>query len=147
MPTLHLGELDQYYGQAGAKTTGDIGEILEAKYGLYSVFADLRGPQIAEAVENSIEGTLEQMFLSRRPNLDRIRANAFKSAESKIEELFRDAIDQRIYDGKIRGVPTQASLKGVRHSLKRPYKRSNRGARPSFFDTGLLSASFRAWVD
>ena len=62
-----------------------------------------------------------------------------------IEEMFRDAIDRRAYDGRIPGVPTQAALMGVRHSRKQPYKRGS--SRASFFDTGLLSSSFRAWVD
>jgi hypothetical protein len=154
--TLHLGELDQPYGNAGtAISTYEVGVILEAKYGLYSTFADMRSPQIASEIENSVVGALETMFMQRRPDIDRVRANAFKSAESKIGELFRDAIDQRIYDGRIHGVPTQAALKGVRSSWKRPYRR--RGGRQgkvqpgapraSFFDTGLLSSSFRAWVD
>lgn len=154
MPTLHLGEVDLPYAQGGT-TTGDVGEILEAKYGLYSVFADAHGPQIAEAVENSLNGAMETIFMQRRPDFDRLRINAFNSATQVIEDLFRDAIDRRAYDGIIRGVPTKASLMGVRHSWKRPYRR--RGGRQSkvqpgqprasFFDTGLLSASFRAWVD
>jgi hypothetical protein len=155
MPTLHLGQLEQPYGRAGAQTTYDIGVILEAKYGLYSTFADLRGPQIANAIENSLQGALETMFLQRRPNFDRIRQGAFKSAEGDIETLFRDAIDQKIYDGVIKGVPTQAALSGVRHSWSRPYKKTGKrrgkvqygAARASFFDTGLQSANFRAWVD
>lgn len=157
MSVLHLGELEQVYGRAGAKTTGDIGEILEAKYGLYSAFASLRGPQMAQEVENSVWGAIETLNMQRAfPDPAAFRKRAFASATSRIEELFRDAIDQRAFDGKIRGVPTQAALMGIRHSLKNP--RSRRiarrrggktvgGSRPSFFDTGLLSASFRAWVD
>lgn len=155
MPTLHLGVVDQPYGNAGAKTTGDVGEILEAKYGLFSVFADMHSQVIAHEVENSLQGALETMFGQRRPDFDRIRANAFNSALSGIEDLFRSAIDQQVYDGKIPGVPTQAARMGVRHSWKRPYKRTGGRQskvqpgtpRASFFDTGLLSSSFRAWVD
>ncbi|HEY4152141.1 MAG TPA: hypothetical protein VGM38_02355 [Pseudolysinimonas sp.] len=147
--------VDQTYGHAGAKTTGDVAEILQAKYGLFSVFAEMHGPVIAHEVENSLQGALETMFMQRRPNLDRIRANAFNSATGGIEELFRDAIDMQSYDWKIRGVPTQAALNGVRHSWKRPRKRGGPrrskvqygDPRASFFDTGLLSSSFRAWVD
>jgi hypothetical protein len=156
MPTLHLGEIDQPYGNAGAKTTGEVGEILEAKYGLYSAFVEIHAPVIVHEIENSIEGTLETMFMQRRPDFDRLRANVFQAAMSPIEELFRDAIDMQSYDNKLPGVPTGAALMGIRHSLKRP--RSRRiakvrggktigGPRPSFFDTGLLSSSFRAWVD
>jgi hypothetical protein len=145
MPTLHLGVVDQVYGNAGAKTTYDIGMILEAKYGLFSAFADMQGPAISQAIENSLEGALETMFSQRRPDLDRIRATAFDSAMGDIEERFRDAIDQRAYDGRIPGVPTKAAQMGVRHSRKRPYRAAT--SRASFFDTGLLASSFRAWVD
>jgi len=153
--TLHLGVLDQHYGQAGAKTTGEIGDILEGKYGLFSVFADMHGQQIQDEVTNALMGTVETMVMRPRADIDRLRANAFASATGKIEEAFRDAIDKQLYDGRIPGVPTQAALDGVRHSWKRPYRR--RGGRQSnvqpgqprasFFDTGLLSSSFRAWVD
>ena len=65
--TLHLGVVDQSYGHAGAKTTGDVAEILEAKYGLFSVFADMQGPGIASEIENSLEGALETMFSAAPP--------------------------------------------------------------------------------
>jgi len=155
MTTLHLGVVEQPYGQAGAKTTGDIAEILEQKYGLFTAFVDIHQPVIEHELETSLAGAIETMFGQRRPDFDRVRANAFNSGLGAIEELFRDAIDMRVYDGRLPGVPTQAALNGVRHSWKRPYKR--RGGRQSkvqpgtprasFFDTGLFSASFRAWVD
>ena len=155
MTTLHLGVVEQPYGQAGAKTTGDIAEILESKYGLFTAFVDIHQPVIEHELENSLAGAIETMFGQRRPDFDRIRANAFNSGLGKIEEMFRDAIDRQVYDGRISGVPTQAALNGVRHSLKRPYKRTGRRRgrvqpgtpRASFSDTGLFSSSFRAWVD
>jgi hypothetical protein len=155
MPTLHLGVVDQPYGQAGAKTTGEVAEILEGKYALFSVFVNMHAPVIAHEIENSLQGAMETMFGQRRPNIDRIRANAFNAATAGIEELFRDAIDMQSYDGKIKGVPTGAALKGVRHSWAKKGKgkgirrgKVQYGApRASFFDTGLLSSSFRAWVD
>ena len=155
MPTLHLGELIQSYGHAGAKDTGQVGAILESKYGLYSKFADIRDKQISDALVNSLNGALETMFVQRQPNFDRIRATAFQSAMGEIEDLFRTAIDSQAYNGLIPGVPTQAARMGIRHSWKRPYRgRGGRqgkiqpgSPRASFFDTGLLSASFRAWVD
>lgn len=155
MRTLHLGELDMPYAFTGI-TTGDVGEILEGKYGLYTAFANIRDREISAEIENSVEGAIETLFMQRRPDLARISANAFNAAMNPIETLFRDAIDSQAYNGLLPGVPTQAARMGVRHSLKNP--RSRRiarrkggklvgGPRPSFFDTGLLSASFRAWVD
>lgn len=155
MTTLHLGVVEQPYGQAGAKTTGDIAEILESKYGLFTAFVDIHQPVIEHELENSLAGAIETMFGQRRPDFDRVRANAFNSGMAAIEDMFRSAIDMQVYNGRLPGVPTQAALKGVRHSWKRPYKR--RGGRrskvqpgtprASFFDTGLFSSSFRAWVD
>ena len=155
MTTLHLGVVEQPYGQAGAKTTSDVAEILESKYGLFSAFVDIHQPVIEHELENSLAGALETMFGQRRPDFDRIRAGAFNSGMAALEELFRDAIDMQVYNGKLPGVPTQAALNGVRHAWKRPYKRTGRRRgkvqpgtpRASFFDTGLFSSSFRAWVD
>jgi len=152
--TLHLGELDQPYAyDNNGQTTGDVAEALEQRYGLFSAFVNMNEDAISQQVENSLEGAFETMFMTGQFS----RLGAFNTATSGIEDLFRTAIDMRAYDGRLKGVPTRAAQMGVRHSKKNPFGRwRGRGKnkhfepwppRASFFDTGLLSSSFRAWVD
>lgn len=93
-------------------------------------------------------------------------------ATQEIEDSFRIFIDQKELDFVMPGVPTFASTGGeisvteysvdkagnpkvrtvrrqrgaVNHRLKHPYAKDN-PPRPSFRDTGLYQASFRAWVE
>jgi len=143
MTVLHLGVVDMPYAGKGSTTTGDVAEILEAKYALFQVFWDIHQAVIQHDIENSLGGALETMI--QNPGGTHSVARALASATSDIETLFRDAIDKQTYDHRIRGVPTQAALNGVKHSLKHPY--AKRGPRPSFYDTGLLASSMRAWVE
>lgn len=162
--TLHLGVIDQPYQSyqkpekvpqakkgkankpikpktdAATKTTGDIAEILEEEYGIMDTFAFMRLPDIAKSLENSIAGELETLMMGGRPS-----GNPFAGAESSIETMFKDFISkQQVESVGIRGVPTQAALDGVNHRLKHPHRKSN-PRRPSFIDTGLYLASFKAW--
>jgi hypothetical protein len=164
MTTLHLGVLDVPYGwgrttrgisaakamraaQRGAspsgagKTTGDVAEILEARYGLFSAFVRMHEPVIQHDIEQSIQGGIETALMGG-PRHD--MAGLLASATTNIEETFKDALTMQSYDYRIPGVPTGAALRGVSHRFKRPYAR--RDPRPSFIDTGLLQASFKAWV-
>jgi hypothetical protein len=122
---------------AGTQSTGDVAEILEGKYGIMGAFAEKHEDDIAKALENSLAGTLENLMMGAPP-----ANNPFGTAEMAIEDSFKAALDSREFDG-ITGVPTQAALKGINHRLK-----SGKGSpRPSFIDTGLYQASFKAWVE
>lgn len=138
MTTLHLGVLDMPYARAGSKTTFDVAQILETRYGLMQAFLDMHAPVIAYEVENSLRGAIETVMMGGR-------GQPFASATEQIEVLFREALSMQSYDFRVPGVPTQAALAGVRHRFKRAYVR--RDPRPSFIDTGLYQRSFRAWVD
>jgi hypothetical protein len=141
MPTLHLGVNDMPYA-TGGKTTGDVAEILEARYGVMAAFVVMREGAIGSAVEESLMGAIENMMMGG-PVLG--RGQALAGALSEIEALFKAALSAKAFDGVIGGVPTGASLKGVSHRFKKPY--AKRGSRPSFIDTGLYQSSFRAWTD
>jgi hypothetical protein len=141
MPVLHLGVNEMPYAKGG-KTTYEVALILEARYGLFQAFVDMHAPVIQHVVENSLHGAIETMLMGGGT------ANAaagLATATSEIEDLFREAIDMQSYDHKLPGVPTGAALRGVKHSMLKP--NAKRDPRPSFFDTGLLSSSFHAWVD
>jgi hypothetical protein len=161
--TLHLGVIDIPYSDyqssqkvakakkgkankpikasSGAtKTTGDVAEILEEKYGILDSFAFARLPDIAKALEESIAGELESMLMGAPTS-----GNPFKSAESAIATMMKQFVSsQAIEHMGIEGVPTQAALNGVSHRLKHPYAKGN-SRRPSFMDTHLMVNSYVAW--
>jgi hypothetical protein len=127
-------------GSTVTKTTAEVAEILEAKYGVMDTFAFARLPDIAAKLEDSIAGQLETMMMGGHAS-----GNPFASAESAIETMFRDFLfKQQIESFGIAGVPTAAALRGVNHRLKHPYAKGN-PRRPSFIDTGLYMAHFKAW--
>lgn len=128
-------------GSNSFKTTGDVAEILEAKYHVMQIFFNLHQDFIVGELEASLEGALQNLSLGA-PRSISISAEA----ESAIENQFRQFLALREMDGLgYPGVPTKASLRGVSHRFAHPYAR--RASRPSFIDTGLYQASFRAWMD
>lgn len=141
MPTLHLGIADVPYTD-GDKTTGDVAEILEEKYGIMAFFVnDVGTDAIGRAIEQSAMDAITTLLAGGPPGM-----SLTAEAESEIEAAFKLFLSQREMDGKVPGVPTAAAIRGVSHRLKRPYVKSN-PERPSFIDTGLYQASFKAWVD
>ena len=141
MPTLHLGVIDQPY-QTGRESTGDVAEILEAKYEVMGHFVKKHEQDIANDLENSLEGALENVLLGGPPSSD-----PFAAATSAIDNRFKKFLSLKEMDALgVPGVPTQASLAGYSKRFKQKQKKG-RGPRPSFIDTGLYQASFKSWVD
>ncbi len=140
--TLHLGVIDVPYPDSpDGITTGDVAEILEAKYGVIGSWWDHHQNEVVSSMEEGMANSLESLLMGAPPTLD-----PFGSAMSKSEQLFRTSIDQSEFDSYgIPGVPTQAALKGVNHRFKKPY--AKRPKRPSFLDTGLYQTSYKMWVD
>jgi len=153
MPVLHLGVIDQPYSfapepnrrrrkkvKAGTQSTGDVAGWLEARYHVMEIFYELHAEDVfAPAIANSLNGALESILMGAPITID-----AYGAAAAVIEERFRQFIDQKEMDALgYPGVPTAASIRGVR----RRFKRRLDPGRPSFQDTGLYEASFKAWVD
>lgn len=163
MTTLHLGVVDIPYVREretvpqrakrikkGRKTrsvdrepdqitTGDVAEILEAKYGVMDAFWTRHGQEAVDALTEAIVGQTENL-LAGGP----VSGSPYAEAESAIEDMFKQFLTQgEIEQMGIEGVPTQAAVRDVNHRLKK-----GRGKRrPSFVDTGLYQASFAAEVD
>ena len=139
--TLHLGVLDIPHPGGGKSqlTTGDLADILESKYGLYSNFVEANAEQIADAISDSLSDAIDNM-LSGAP----VPENPFLDAEQEIAAGFVTYLDtEEIAKLGVPGTPTEAALKGVNHRLK-----INRGPRrPSFINTGVLRDATTAWTE
>lgn len=123
------------------KTTGDVAEILEARYHVMETFYDLNEVPILAMIDNSIQGALQNLYAGGPGTL-----SPTAQGESDIETRFKQFLSNREMDGTATpGVPTKAALRGVSHRFNHPY--AKRGSRPSFIDTGLLQANFKAWVE
>lgn len=155
--TLHLGVLDQPYDTPGKRsrkvmTTYGVAKILERNYGVMQMFFDAKGQSVmAPAMEESLKGAFEAFLMGRA-------IDPFGRSMQAIEHAFRQFISSqeveragfaprtRITGRALLQIPTKAALRGVNHRLSRPYARGN-PRRPSFRDTGMYVASFRAFVD
>ena len=125
---------------SATKTTGDVAEILEEKYGILDTFAFMRLPDIAKELENSIAGELETLMMGGRP-----AGNPFQGAESAITAMMKNFISSGAAEHSgIEGTPTQAALNGVNHRLKHPYAKAN-ARRPSFIDTSMYMDHMICW--
>ena len=169
--TIHLGVVDQPYNQAPKKfarrgassvsnsTTGDVAEILEAKYKVMETFVEIHGNDvIIPAFEEALQGGVDDLLSALAGSGDvrnvggvlvesgagTLNPNIFGTATGKIDQAFRKMLDDKELDGVVSGLPSAAAQRGVNHRLKRPYVK--RAPRPSFVVTGLLQNSFRSWV-
>jgi len=124
---------------SGAKSTGEVAEILEGKYGVMQAFYTKHETDIASQIEDVLQGQIENIMAGSP-----ISANPLAEATSGIEDMFKQFLSGgEIESMGIEGVPTQAALDRVNHRLKR-----GKGPdRPSFIDTGLYQASFAAEVE
>jgi hypothetical protein len=142
MTVLHLGVVDIPYAD-GDRTTGDVAEILEDKYGIMQDFVDTLGVDaIGNALARSAQLALEAVMMGSNSAAFSLTTEG----EQEIEAAFHAFIGQQDMDYRVKGVPTKASLKGVSHRLKHPYAKGN-PARASFRDTGTYLNSFKCWVD
>jgi hypothetical protein len=146
MTKLHLGVIDIPYKEE-SQTTGEVAEILEARYKVMESYFESHKLDIAKAMENSVAGALENLMLGGP-----VDASPFVAAESFIDADFRKFLSSsEIEKLGIPGVPTQAALDGVSHRFKNPRyvkvrgKKVKRPRRPSFIDTGLYQSSMKSW--
>jgi hypothetical protein len=150
-PKPHAAHAKEY----GNSTTGDVAEILEGKYHIMEVFFEWNAAEVTAYLEDSTEKACRSLFAGAPSTL-----NPFAGGTSKIEAAFKQFLAQgEIETFGIPGVPTQAALDGVSHRFKSGVnwawevgpngkRRKVHGVRrPSFIDTGLYQASFKAWVE
>lgn len=143
---LNLGVDDVAYTEKGqVTTTGDVAEILEDNYHVMRTFAELHDQDIADALADGMAKVLEA--IGRGDPVPTDLSQALVRPMGQIETEFRDFLDRDEMGAILpASQQSQAALKGVNHRKKRPYVKANK-ARPSFIDTGLYQASFRAWIE
>lgn len=135
------GKANAPKGNTNNQTTGDVAEILEAKYHIMEIFADLHEDLIVKAYEDAMEGALQNLAAGAPPTI-----SVTAQAETDIETRFRQFLSNREMDATATpGVPTRAAMRGVSHRFAHPYAR--RASRPSFIDTGLYQINFAVWTD
>lgn len=140
--TLHLGVNEVPYADKAGTTTGDVAEILEAKYHPMELFFEIHQRDVVAALEDGLVGAFENMLMGAP-----VSQNPFGEGEAKIEQDFKTFLDMGEMEALgYPGVPTEAALKGVNHRLKHPYAKAN-SRRPSLVDTGAYQQNFRAWVE
>lgn len=134
-----LGVDDRPYtntNAAGVVTTGDVGEILEAKYHVMQHFYDAHKVDIAADLENAIKDQLDVIMDGRSPSTD-----PFRGANAKIVSRFKDFLmTGEIETMGIPGIPTQASIK--RREGGRSARKKSAGTGPSFVDSGMYENNF-----
>jgi hypothetical protein len=126
---------------AGGETTGDVAEILEAKYHVMQHFWDTCGSEVCDALTEDMMDAFADRASGR--NID---TPDFTAATSKMHQMFNEFIDRRGMDGMELGVPTMAARLGINHRFLHPYAKAN-PERPSFKDTGTYAASMLAWIE
>ena len=135
---LHLGVTEIPYPYGPPRTTHEVANFLEKRYGVIEHFTEDNEKKIKEMARTQSERSARDMIKGRRVN--------YQPMLDEIKRTFRQYITSKSLDGRVAGVPTRASLRGVNHRLKHPYAKKN-PPRPSFFDTGLYVKSFKAWVE
>lgn len=148
---LHMGVIEgPHPSEDGVvKTTQDVADELEKNYGIFEHFASWDEAKIAEYLETGYV----KVFEGRS-------TNPFKDMNENIGKDFRTFLDMEFMaDMGVHGVPTKAALMGARLSVGGPQKwikksgknmpitRSYGSRRPSFIDSGVFRASFKAWTE
>ena len=143
LTTLHLGVLDQPYdNEKKPMTTYQVAEFLEEKYGIMQAWWDNHGEEVAEKMEVGVQSAIDAVMENRRQANDPF-GSAMNFAEHSFKNFLSSMEAERV---GIPGTPTKAALRGVRHR-KKGYKAVIGPRRPSFIDSGMYEANFKAWID
>ena len=130
-------------GFSRTMTAEMVANILEGKYGIVETFSTIHEDEIKNIMHEGFKEVAERVMAEREGHTTAKIKNLMKPSTKQVEELFKSFLDHEEMNGMAEGVPTRAAMRGIRHGRGRKTKR---GARPSFIDTGIYRASFRAWV-
>lgn len=125
-------------------TAEDVAKILETKYHIIDTFEEVYAARIQYAILSQFEKVAGDIVSGVRGYRGAPLESLLKPATKEVEKMFRQFLDNEEMNGRVPGVPTKAALAGVRTG--RGSKTLRGVPRPSFIDTGIYKASFRAWV-
>lgn len=144
---IYLGVIDIPYDFSKKSTTGSVAAILEEKYGILSSFVETHQTEIRSDLQDAMANGIQEMI-----NTGSFDNKAFYTAFSKIQNGMKQFLStQEIERVGIKGVPTEAALKGITHRIKKVrrgrvrLRNKNQTRRPSFIDTGLMESSYIVW--
>lgn len=123
-------------GYGRGKTTSQVADELERKYHIVETFRQARSKEINQIVEKAASRAIRRAPFKKTPEITYTQKDC-----KAIQDMFRTFLLQREMDGRVPGVPTQRSLRGVSHKEINPFAR--RASRPSFIDTGTYMDAFR----
>jgi hypothetical protein len=128
-------------GAGKTTTTKEVADILERKYHIVRFFLENHAEEVAEPILDIVNARLAQAMRGGQalPKLGKIGVKA-------ANEAFVQMIKSREMDGKVPGVPTEASRGYTRKRLGK-HKGFRVRRRPSFYDTGLYANAFRLKVE
>lgn len=132
-------------GFSKTMTAEKVANILEAKYNIIEMFQQINDTEISHLLKEGFAEVAEQMLNKPKASTSASLKNMMRPYTHEIQNLFRKFLDDEEMAGMVPGVPTKAALSGVRHGRGSKTRRGYQ--RPSFIDTGIYRASFRAWVD
>ena len=135
---LVLGVVNVAYAGKDSTTTGEVAQHLEDKYHIMRIFYEIKEEKIAQIVADALAGSFKTIAQGGKINGVQV---------GKIDRLFRHFLEANEMS-RILPHEVVAATGGVSHRFKDAMNRSGkRGSRPAFIDTGLYSASFRAWLE
>ena len=148
---IQLGVVEQKY-TTGTASTSEVANFLETKYGILGAMVQKKAPDIQRALEGSFVKGFEEVAAGLP------QRNVYAGGLSQIQAMMKQWLStQEVERVGLPGVPTKAALDGVSHRFKSGLKgvtmaQKRKGVRkgqrrPSFIDTGLMQASYRAWID
>ena len=126
------------------KTAEVVAEVLEERYHIVDFFYSKYKADMALVLTSAFKDAIGKMVSGewnpKKQDLTRFMQPGIKA----VEKSFRKFLDNKEMDGMVSGVPTAASLAGVRSG--RGSKTLQGQVRPSFVDTGIYKASFRLTI-
>jgi hypothetical protein len=130
-------------GFSKTMTAQKVANILEGKYNIVETFSEIHEEEIHNIMHDGFKEIAKNMIEKRGGSSNASLKNLMKPSTDHIQSMFRQFLDSEEMNGMVPGVPTGAALLGIRHGRG---SKTKKGQRPSFVDTGIYKASFRAWV-
>ena len=124
------------YAGSGSITCGEVAEILEGKFDVMQIFANMNEAKIAAFIEQGIADSIESKMMGAPDDLD-----MFGSAMEKIKDGFDEYIDQQQHGIKLKKF--NRPMAGAR--FKKQYRKVAKTL--AFVDSGMYRSNFKAWVE